>query len=215
MNKVQLVKNEKASKAAGKPVYFMPSSNGKWLRLQVASKGHVIRNGFETAQNMTGFLYVQNEERAKEYVALAMGDNMQLPGKVIYVDQLEPISTEAAEYGKQYPYPFRYGKTELTVEQRVAIQTACVEAGLALQQSGRPIYRRKMYTDDLNATSVTLTPDNQDEVNNFIGKLLSASVDPNAAKEARYNELKALGAAKRKAANTQEEYLELAEELGK
>ncbi len=201
MSTVQLVPNKKASTAAGKPVYYTPSTNGKWLRLQVASKGHTIRNGFETAQNMTGFLYVQGEERAQQYVQAAMGNNMAIPGKVIYVDQLVPINTEAVDYGKQYPYPFRYGKTELTVDQRRDIQAACVAKGLTLQQSGQTIYRRKVYTDDLTATSIILSPDNMDEVNAFIGTLLSNGVDHKAA---RLKELQAIPKSQRTTAQKTE-----------
>lgn len=164
---------------------------------------------------MTGFLYVQGEERAKEYVATALANNMQLPGKVIYVDQLVPISTEDVNYGKQYPYPFRYGKTELSLEQRLAIQAACVDRGLTLQQSDQTIYRRKMYTDDVNAVSVILTPDNLDEVNDFVSAFLSAAPDPLAAKEARWAELNALKAETRNATGVQDEYLALTAELDK
>jgi hypothetical protein len=221
MSKVQLVPNVKASKLAGKSVYYTPSTNGKWLRLQVASKGHVIRNGFETAQNMTGFLYVQGEERAKEYVNAAMQDNMQLAGKVIYIDQLTPINQEALGYGAQYPYPFRYGKTELTPQQRVDIQVAAAASGLTMQKADehgelKTIYRRKIYTDDLNAVSVILTPDNVDEINNFIGAFLAGTTSPLEAKKARLVQIKAEHStkAKRTAAGVQEEYELLEDEIG-
>ncbi len=188
MSTVTLVPNAKTG------ANYVPSSNGKWVRIQVKSQGHVIRNGFETATNMTGFLYVQNEQRAQEYVAMAKANGMQIPGKVIYVDQLTPIMQERADYGMQYPYPFRNGKTELTQEQRIHVQKTAIEKGLVLRQSGQPIYRRKMFTDDLNATSVILSPDNLDEVNALVAATLAAGVDPKAERIAAIQlELKAPG----------------------
>ena len=197
MSTVKLVPNKKTGTMS------VPTTSGKFHRVQVKSEGTVERDGFFFRQNQVGFAYFQNLEDCQKFIASAV--NGEVPGKVVYVDQLTPISEEATEYGKQYPYPFRFNGQELSLDQRVAIQAAAAKAGLSLMQSGQAIYRKKMYTTDLNRQSIILSPDNQDEINAFIGKVLA--VDPNA-KAARLAELQAIPKASRTKAQ-KEELLEL------
>lgn len=185
-NMATVVPNKKTGKM------FVPSTSGKWHRVQLAQKGVRESNGFFTEQNLVGFAYFATEDMANAFVNNAMKNGNQVEGKIIYVDQLEPINQESEVYGKQYPYPYRFGGRELSVEERLMIQAKCVEAGLALQQSGRPIYRRKMFTTDLNKTSVILSPDNQDQINAFIDTVLKAQAEPDPAKVARLAELRAI-----------------------
>lgn len=185
---------------------YVPTTSGKFHRVQVSASGTTERDGFFYRNNQVGFAYFQNEDDCKTFVASAV--NGEVPGKVVYVDQLVPISEEAPEYGKQYPYPFRFNGVELTPQQRVDIQVAAASAGLSLMQSGKAIYRKKMYTTDTNRPSIILSADNQDEVNNFISKFLANNGD---AKATRLKELKAMTKAARIAAGVQDEYLELAD----
>ncbi len=201
MSNTKIVANKTASAKAGHPVYYTKTSNvnNPWFRIQVQSVGYVIQNGFESKKTLTGFYYVGSEERAKEVISGA-GVGLQLPGKVIYVDQLTPIMQESPMYGVMYPYPFRYNGTELTLEQRLAIQAAAAEKGVVLMQSGQAIYRKKVYTDDVNAVSSILSPDNLDDINAFIASVLEgAGSTSEAAKAARLAELGAIPSAKRTA----------------
>lgn len=198
MKRVKLVMNKKANK------WFIPSTSGKWLRIQMTQEQSVFTNGFQQTRTATGFAYFANEERANAFVQEASVNGMTMPGSIVYMDQLEPINTEAAEYGKQYPYPFRHNGVELSLEDRLMVQAKAVEAGLSLQQSGQPIYRRKFYTPDVNATSTILSPDNQDDINAFISTLLTAKAAPDPAKVARLTELRAIAKTGRNAAQKKE-----------
>lgn len=198
MKKVRLVPNKKTG------AMFVPSTSGKWQRVQLEQQGMRENNGFFSEQKLTGFAYFATEQLAKDFVAGAVNNGMELDGKIIYVDQLEPINTEAAEYGKQYPYPFRFEGRELSLEERLMIQAKAVEAGLSLQQSGRPIYRRKMYTTDVTRNSVILTPDNLDDINAFVATLLKAKAEPDPAKVARLAEIRAKAKSSRTAAEKTE-----------
>jgi hypothetical protein len=206
MSTCKLVPNKKTG------AMFVPSSSGKWFRVQLSSNGVRESNGFFTEQNLTGFAYFATEQMAKDFVADAIKNSMTVQGNIVYVDQLEPINQESPEYGKQYPYPFRHNGVELSLEQRLMVQSKCVEAGLSLQQSGRPIYRRKMFTTHEDAKSIVLSPDNQDDINAFVGTLLAAKAAPDPAKVARLTELRAINKAKRTAAE-KEELANLIEEL--
>jgi len=206
MSKVQIVPNKKTGKL------YQPTTNGKFFRVQVAANGTVERDGFFFRQNQIGFAYYQNEDDCKALIELAKGNGMQIPGKIVYLDQLVPITEEATEYGKQYPYMFRHNGNELTLEQRLQIQAACVTADMPLMQSGKAIYRKKIYTTDLSRASVILSPDNLDDVNKFIGTILGTSngstvTNAAAIREQRLAALKAIPKAKR----TAEEKAELAE----
>ena len=203
---VTLVPNKKTK------ALFTPTTNGKWFRVQVSAKGIVERDGFFSQQNKIGFAYLQTEQMCKDFVAQAQANNMQLPGKVVYLDQLQAITEEAQEYGKQYPYPFRFNGQELTLEQRLAVQAACVENDLPLKQSGKAIYRKKIYTSDLTRQSVILSPDNMDEINAFVATVLANQAVPAMTaeqKEARIAQLKGMSKADRVKQGVQDEYLEL------
>lgn len=203
---VTLVPNKKTG------AMYVPSTSGKWQRIQLTQDSMRESNGFFSEQKITGFAYFATEELAKAFVAQAVNNGMKVDGKIVYVDQLDPINTEAAEYGKQYPYPFRFNGTELSVEERLMIQAKAVESGLSLQQSGRPIYRRKMFTTDQSKASVVLTPDNQDDINAFINTLLTAKAAPDPVKVARLTELRAIVKSTRNAAQ-KKELAELIDEL--
>lgn len=209
MNTVTLVKNKTGKWSA-------PTTSGNWHRIQVTSTGFSVRNGFEQTRKMTGFYYVGTEERVAEIVASATktaNGELQIAGKVIYVDQLEPIGKESPDYGKCYPYPFRHNGQDVDQQLRALIQKKAAENGVCLMQSGKPIYRRKVYTDDLNAQSVVLSPDNMDDINTFIASVLEqANAPKDAAKQAKFNELQALGAAGRKTPAMKKEYMALIEE---
>lgn len=198
MSTVKVVPNKKTGKL------YQPTSNGKFHRVQVACTGTTERDGFFFKQNQIGFAYFQDEAQCIALIEMAKANGMQIPGKIVYLDQLVPITEEAKEYGKQYPYVFRHNGVDLDPVQREAIQRACIENGLALRQSGQDIYRKKIYTTDLTRQSVILSPDNMDQVNAFIGTVLKSSVDPKAA---RLAELQAIP----KASRTKEQKAELAE----
>jgi hypothetical protein len=206
MNKVKIVPNKKTG------AMFVPSTSGKWQRVQLTQESMRENNGFFSEQKLTGFAYFATEALAEAFVQDAVNNGMVVNGKIIYVDQLEPINTESAEYGKQYPYPFRFDGRELSVEERLMIQAKCVETGLSLQQSGKAIYRRKMFTTDITKTSVVLSPDNQEDINMFIGTLLTAKAAPDPAKVARLAELRAIAKSSRNAAQ-KKELAELVDEL--
>lgn len=202
MSKVQLVPNSKASAKAGKPVYYVPTTSGKWLRIQVSSEqsGESVDasgngTGFNSIRKQVGFSYHATEESAKALIASAV-DGM-VDGKVIYVDQLEPIVQEDASYGKQYPYPFRFNGTELTLEQRQLVQAKAIETGRSLMQSGKPIYRRKVHTTILDSKSVILSPDNLDDINSFVATVLAATTDSAEDRAKELAALKAIAKAKR------------------
>jgi len=203
----QVVPNKKTG------ALYVPSTSGKWFRVQLSSNGVRESNGFFSEQKMTGFAYFATEDMAKAFVADAVANKMAVAGKIVYVDQLDPINQETEEYGKQYPYPFRFEGRDLTLEERLMVQAKCVEAGLALQQSGKPIYRRKMFTTDVTRNSVVLSPDNQDDVNAFVATLLKAVAEVDPAKVARLAELRAIAKTKRTAAE-KAELAELIEEVG-
>lgn len=199
---VQIVPNKKTGSL------YQPTTSGKFYRVQVSSQqvGESVDangngTGFNISRKLVGFSYHPTEEACKALVASAVSG--LIPGKVIYIDQLEPISTEATGYGQLYPYPFRYNGQELSLEQRLAIQVAAVEAELSLQQSGKPIYRKKIHTTIMDSKSVLLSPDNMDEVNAFVGTVLAEMAKGSGAtaesKAARLAELKAIPAAKRTA----------------
>lgn len=192
MSQVKLVPNAKLSKVAGQPVYITPPAAGrKTYRVQVQSTADVeIRQGLFATQNRVGFARFMTEEQAQRFVSTAALTGYALTGKVIYVDQLEPIISENVDYGKQYPFPAKHNNVTLEANVRVGIQEKAVAEGLCLTQSDRPIYRSKVYTEDTNAKDNILSPDNMDDVNAFVSKVLSGSGD--AAKTARIAELKGL-----------------------
>jgi hypothetical protein len=206
MSQVKLVPNAKLSKTAGQPVYVAPpSATGKTFRVQVQSTADVeIRPGLFATQNRVGFARFMTEEQANRFVGNAALSNYSLQGKVIYVDQLEPIIKENADYGKQYPYPMNHAGKPLDVVTRAAIQDKAIVAGLCLTQSGMPIYRSKVYTEDLGAKDTILSADNMDEVNAFVNGLLSTSSAASVDKAARLAELKAIPKANRTPAQVEE-----------
>lgn len=204
MSQVKLVPNAKLSKVAGQPVYVTPPAAGrKTYRVQVQSTADVeIRQGLFATQNRVGFARFMTEEQAQRFVSTAALSGYALTGKVIYVDQLEPIISENVDYGKQYPYPMNHAGKALDVNVRLGIQEKAIAEGLCLTQSDRPIYRSKVYTEDTNAKDNILSPDNMDEVNAFVNRVLSGA--GGAAKVARLQELKAI------ANPTKKEKLEMA-----
>lgn len=202
MSKVVLVPNKKATAKAGMPVYHVPTTSGKFFRVQVAGTGINERDGFFTETKQVGFAYFATEDMAKAFIASAV-DGV-VPGKVVYMDDLKPIMEESPEYGKQYPYPFRFDGKELGVEQRLLIQAKAIEARLSLQQSGKAIYRKKVYTTDITRNSVISSPDNLDEVNAFIATVLSATGTSDEDKAARLDILQAIPKAKRTVAEKAE-----------
>lgn len=209
MNTVQVVKNKKTG------LMYQLTTSGKFYRVQVSSEqvgestdANGNGTGFNINRKLVGFSYHPTEQACKDLVASAVDG--KIPGKIIYVDQLEPISTESVGYGMQFPYPFRYNGQELSLEQRLAIQVAAVQAGLCLEQSGRPIYRKKIHTTIMDSKSVILTPDNLDKVNAFVGTVLeqlakAGGTGLDAAKQARMLELQG------KTNKTKAEKLELLE----
>ncbi len=206
MSTVKLVANAKTG------TMYVPTSSKKFWRVQMKSEGTVERDGFFFRQNQVGFAYFQNEQDCKNFIGSAAKvivndkEELHVAGKVVYLDQLTPIMEEATEYGKQYPYPFRFNGQELNLDQRVAVQTAAAKAGLSLTQSDQAIYRKKIYTTDLTRNNIILSPDNLDEVNNFVSKVLAGNPDTKAL---RLAELKAMTKAQRVAAGVQEEYVDL------
>ena len=206
MKMVKLVPNKKTG------AMYVPTTSGNWYRVQVTQEASSFSNGFERTQKLTGFAYLPNEERAKAFVAAAAINGNEIEGSVVYVDQLTPINGESAEYGKQYPYPFRFNGKELTVEERMAIQAKAVDARLPLMQSGQAIYRRKFFTPDTEAKSIVLSPDNQDDINAFIATVLETRNAPDPAKIARLAELRAIKAGTR-TADQKKELAALIEEL--
>ncbi len=217
MSQVKLVPNKTASKLAGKEVMFVPTSSGKFYRVQVSSKqsGESVDSngngtGFNTERTRVGFSYHSSEASAQTLIASAVEG--MIAGKVIYVDQLEPIATENAEYGKQYPYPFRFNGQELSLEQRLLIQQKAAETGRCLTQSGRPIYRRKIHTTIMDSKDVVLSPDNNADIQSFIAQVLATSSKPTDEQIARFNELKALG--NKRNATQKAEYAELLDIVG-
>jgi len=203
---VTLVPNKKTG------AMFVPSTSGKWQRVQLTQESMRENNGFFSEQKLTGFAYFATVALAQAFVTSCLNNNMKAEGKIVYVDQLDPINQETEEYGKQYPYPFRFNGHDLSVEERLMIQAKCVEAGLSLQQSKRPIYRRKMFTTDQTKASVILSPDNQDDINAFISTLLAAKAAPDPAKVARLAELRGIAKSTR-TAGQKKELAELIDEL--
>lgn len=190
MSSVKLVPNAKLTKANnGQPVYVTaPAGNGKTYRVQVQSTVDVeIRPGLFASQNRVGFARFMTEDQANRFVTTAALTGYMLSGKVIYVDQLDAIIKENADYGKQYPYPMNFNGKPLELNVRLGIQEAAIKRGLCFTQSDRSIYRSKVYTEDVNAKDNILSADNTDEVNAFVAKLLSGTGD--AAKQARIAEL--------------------------
>ena len=206
MSQVKLVRNAKLSKVAGTDVYVAPpSGTGKTFRVQVQSTADVeIRPGLFATQNRVGFARFMTEEQANRFVGNAALSGYALQGKVIYVDQLEPIIKENADYGKQYPYPMNYQGKALDVVTRAAIQDKAIMAGLCLTQSGQSIYRSKVYTEDISAKDTILSADNMDEVNTFVNGLLSGNTAASTDKAARLAELRAIPKAKRTPAQVEE-----------
>jgi len=220
MSTVRLVPNKNASEKAGKPVWYVPTSTGKMWRVQVSEtvSGETRdANGNGTGMNFSrskvGFSYHQTEDMAKAFVASATKDTilvdgkatevLMVSGKVIYVDQLVPIVGEDPRYGKQYPYPFTFNGQALDLNQRVAIQAKAIETGLALQQSEKDIYRKKIHTTILDSKDVILSPDNLDDVNRFVAEVLAMNGTSAEEKQARINQLKAIPKAKRTPAEVQ------------
>lgn len=204
---VQLVKSKKTGLMINK------TTSGNWFRVQVQGTTNSWNNGFQRISNRTGFAYFQTELAAQNFVAGAV--NGVVTGKVVYADQLTPISKEAIGFGLQIPYLMRLNGNELNVEQRIAIQRGAAERGLAWEQSGMPIYRQKFYSPDEAQTDTILSPNNTDEVLAFAATVLSTIGDTDiAAKEARWNELSAIKVAKRTVAE-KEEFALLSEQLDK
>lgn len=204
---VQLVKSKKTGLMINK------TTSGNWFRVQVQGTTNSWNNGFQRISNRTGFAYFQTELAAQNFVAGAV--NGVVTGKVVYADQLTPISKEAVGFGLQIPYLMRLNGNELNVEQRIAIQKGAAERGLAWEQSSMPIYRQKFYSPDEAQTDTILSPDNTDEILAFAATVLSTIGDTgNAAKEARWNELSAIKVAKRTVAE-KEEFALLSEQLDK
>lgn len=196
MSTVKIVANKKTGKM------YQATTSGKFQRVQLSGEGINERDGFFTQTKQVGFAYFATEDMAKAFIATAIDDVVS--GKIVYVDSLSPIMEESPEYGKQYPYPFRANGVELTLEQRLQVQAKAIEAGLALQQSGKAIYRKKMYTTDLTRQSVILSPDNLDDVNAFVATVLASTAPSAEEKQARINQLKAIAKAKRTPAEVQE-----------
>lgn len=202
MSSVKLVPNAKLTKANnGQPIYVTaPVGNGKTYRVQVQSTSDVeIRPGLFASQNRIGFARFMTEEQANRFVESAKVNPIMvngaitgyaLPGKVIYVDQLDAIIKENVDYGKQYPYPMNFNGKSLELNVRLGVQEAAIKRGLCFTQSDRPIYRSKVYTEDVNAKDNILSPDNMDIINKFISDKLSGTGD--AAKQAHIAELKAI-----------------------
>ena len=205
MSQVKLVPNAKLSKTAGQPVYVAPpSASGKTFRVQVQSTEVAEwKPGVFVQQNRVGFARFMTEDMAKEFVRKAALNGYALSGKVIYLDQLTPIN-DNIDYGKQYPYPMNHAGKPLDVLTRAAIQDKAILSGLCLTQSGMPIYRSKVYTEDVAAKDTILSADNMDEVNTFVNGLLSTSSAASQDKAARLAELTAIPQAKRTPAQVEE-----------
>lgn len=199
---VKLMQNKTASTAVGYPVYYTKSSTGKSFRVQVSSEARVeVTAGLFVMNNRVGFARFTNEVDCQNFIATALANGGNLPGKVIYVDQLTPISQEATDYGKQYPYPMQFNGQRIDDwKVRAEIQKQAILSGLHLSQSGQPIYRNKQYTELDTAKDCILTPDNLDEVQAFVAKVMaSAGSDDSTAKQEEFSKLKAIKKAARTA----------------
>lgn len=226
MSTVKIVKNKKTG------LYYQPTTSGKMYKVQVSSteSGEQVDSsgngtGMNFSRSMVGFSYHQTEQQCKDLIASAIKSTvttvvngvpvaeevLTIPGKVIYVDQLTPITAEAVGYGIQYPYPMSFNGTRIEDwKTRAAIQAAAATSGVALMQSGKPIYRKKIHTTVLDSKSVILSPDNMDDVNAFIATVLEGAGNGNdTAKAVRLAELQAIP----KASRTKEQKAELAELL--
>lgn len=214
MSTVKLVPNKKASALASAPVYHTVSSNGKSYRVQVSGVSNTeVRPGLVVSQNRVGFMSFTSEDTTKVFIAKALDNDGVLPGKVIYVDQLTPILSEAQDFGKRYPYPMSFNGIAIPVEQRMAIAKAVIAKGLTLQAPDadgelKTIYRSKVYTELVDATDhVINTIGNQAEIDLFMKSYMAAPAPD--AKAARIAQLKGMTKAQRVAAGVQEEYVDL------
>lgn len=188
---------------------YVASASGKSFRVQVKYAGfEEVRPGLMAPVNKTGFVrFIGGKNATAEqmkvaedacvaFVAAAKANGMTLPGKVIFIDQLSPIYGENGDYGKLYPYPASHNGVALDIDQRLLVQQKAAEAGICLMQSGKTIFRNKLYTTDMSAKDSILSPDNQEDIENFTDAVLGA-VAPDNPKVMRLAELRAIAKAKR------------------
>lgn len=224
MSTVKIVPNKKTGSL------YQPTTSGKMFRIQVSSveAGESLdSNGRGTGMNFNrekvGFSYHQTEAQCLALIASAVKgtetiikdgvpvvvDILRIPGKVIYIDQLEPIVGEGNDYGKLFPYPFSFNGQRISdYIVRGRIQEVSIEQGRCYMQSGKPIFRKKIHTTVMASTDLILSPDNQEDINALIATVLTAHVQDDA-KKARFETLKAKGA--KRTAPEKLEYAELAD----
>lgn len=213
-------KNPNTKCAVGSDCIVASTRNPLEGWLMVEEKETHFAGGREWTNVRTGFI----RNTVEHLLGKGYKSGMELQGRVVIQDSLTPIISGNTQFGLRVPQSKR--GTTYTAAIGAAIRAACIQQGIAYSGLGEggellPIYRKTFYSPyaeghALYEPTVIIAPANLEQVNTFVAGIPLPTVATGAgmdtAKQARIAELKAMGKAKRVAANVQDEYETLLED---